>query len=272
MAARPQVVPEPFTGEGSWDDWIDHFESAAAVNKWGDADKLLWLRVRMTGRAQKAYKNLSEAAKGDYERCKGCLQERFEPASKKELYRAEFHARRKRRTEDWASFAEDIKALAERAFNNLEPDAREHLALTHYLQQLGNPQVAFSVKQNRPKNVDEAVSATLEMESYLLPKAGRVGHIPGPESEQEAISVAAVQTRQDSMMNLLQAMMERLEKLETDREPNSSPDVSSYKEQAKDKPSTRRKGGQTNRIICFKCGKEGHMARGCRARGQQVGN
>ena len=155
MAARPQVVPEPFTGEGSWDDWIDHFESAAAVNKWGDADKLLWLRVRMTGRAQKAYKNLSEAAKGNYEQCKECLQERFEPASKKELYRAEFHARRKRRTEDWASFAEDIKALAERAFNNLEPDAREHLALTHYLQQLENPQVAFSVKQNRPKNVDE---------------------------------------------------------------------------------------------------------------------
>ena len=49
------------------------------------------------------------------------------------------------------------------------------------------------------------------MQSYLLPKAGWVGHVPGPEPEQEAISIAAIQTRQDSMMNLLQAMMEQLE-------------------------------------------------------------
>ena len=82
---RPVIAPEPFTGEGSWDDWIDHFESVAAVNKWEDAQKLLWIRVRMTGRAQRAYKNLSEEAKGSYGLCKKGLRERFEPAGKKEL-------------------------------------------------------------------------------------------------------------------------------------------------------------------------------------------
>ena len=46
---KPLIVPELFSGVGSWEDWIDHFESAAAVNKWEDADKLLWLRTRMTG-------------------------------------------------------------------------------------------------------------------------------------------------------------------------------------------------------------------------------
>ena len=34
-------------------------------------------------------------------------------------------------------------------------------------QQLDHPQVAFAVKQKRPNTMDEAVSATLEMESYL---------------------------------------------------------------------------------------------------------
>ena len=33
--------------------------------------------------------------------------------------------------------------------------------------QIENIQVAFSVKQKRPKNLDEVVCATLEMESYL---------------------------------------------------------------------------------------------------------
>ena len=40
---------------------------------------------------------------------------------------------------------------------------------SNYLRQLDPPQVAFSVKQKQPKNVDEAVAATIEMESYLSP-------------------------------------------------------------------------------------------------------
>ena len=88
------------------------------------------------------------------------------------MYLSEFHARKERKTEDWPSVAEDFKSLAERAIANLEKAAREHLTLTHYLGQLDNLQVAFSVKQKRPKTVDEAVAATLEMESYLLPRTG----------------------------------------------------------------------------------------------------
>ena len=79
MAMKPHVVPEPFTGEGSWDDWIDHFESAAAFNKWNAEDKLLRLRVGMTGRVQKAYKNLSGEAKSTHELCKKGLQEGVVP-------------------------------------------------------------------------------------------------------------------------------------------------------------------------------------------------
>ena len=285
MATRPLVVPEPFTGEGSWDDWIDHFESAAAVNKWNAEDKLLWLRVRMTGRAQKAYKNLSGEAKSTYELCKKGLQERFEPDSRKELYLSEFHARRKRKTEDWPSFAEDIKSLAERAFANLEEAAREHLALTHYLGQLDNPQVAFSVKQKRPKTVDEAVAATLEMESYLLPRTGRVGQVGLTEPEPATTSlVASVQSKQDALMDMVRVVMERLDKLETTK-PTPPQEPMPPKNGGNPRSSQRAKGEasaeKTNTgarkppqpFVCFKCGKEGHIARGCRAqRPQQQGN
>ena len=94
---------------------------------------------------------------------------------KKYLYLTEFYARKKRKTEDWASFAENVKTLAYLAFSNLEEAAREHLALTCYLEQLDNWQVAFSVKQKRPKSVGEAVTATLEMEPYLINSGGPSG-------------------------------------------------------------------------------------------------
>ena len=204
---KPVIAPEPFAEEGSWDDWIDHFESVAAVNKWEDAQKLFWIRVRMTGRAQKAYKNLSEEAKGSYGLCKKGMRERFEPASKKELYQSEFHVRRKCRTEEWAVFVEDLKILADRAFPDLQEEAKEHLALTHYLGQQENPQVAFGVKQRRPKTVDEAVTVTLELESYLLPKTGRIGQVGLEAPDMEAAVAVAVQTKNDPIMEMMQAMI-----------------------------------------------------------------
>ena len=177
----PLIVPEPFSGVGSREDWIDNFESAAAVNKWEDADELLWLKAHMTGRVQKSYKDLPDTTRATYDACKMAVQERFEPA---DLYLPEFYVRKKRKTKYWASLAEDVKTLADRAFSNLEEEAREHLALTRYLEQLDNWQVAFSVKQKRPKSVDEAVTATLEMESYLInsgdPSGGHVGVVDHP--------------------------------------------------------------------------------------------
>lgn len=59
----------------------------------------------------------------------------------------------------------------DKGFPELFDDAREQLALQSYLQQLDHPQIAFSVKQKCPATLDEAVAATLEMESYLSPHA-----------------------------------------------------------------------------------------------------
>ena len=32
--SRPLLTPEPFTGTGSFGDWVDHFESVAVINEW----------------------------------------------------------------------------------------------------------------------------------------------------------------------------------------------------------------------------------------------
>ena len=76
---------------------------------------------------------------------------------------AELQAKRKKRTEDWAAFAEDLRTLAEKAYPSLEVAAQELLVLNHFLGQLDDPQLALGVRQRTPTTVDAAVAATLEI-------------------------------------------------------------------------------------------------------------
>ena len=53
--SKPLVIPEVFSGEGSWDDWMTHFLNVVEVNRWDNVAKLQWMKVRLTARAQKAF-------------------------------------------------------------------------------------------------------------------------------------------------------------------------------------------------------------------------
>ena len=64
--SKPAVLPEVYSGENSWDEWSDHFDSVAAVCKWDDPTKLKWLRVRLVGRAITTFRRLLEATRNDF--------------------------------------------------------------------------------------------------------------------------------------------------------------------------------------------------------------
>ena len=130
--ASPLVLPDPFNGEGSWEQWSYHIANVTAVNDWGNEAKLKWLKLRLTGRAQIAFQ---QAVQADYDEAIAALKERFEPASRKHRYQAELQTRRRRKDENWADFAEDLKSLADKAYPELHVEARERLALNHYLTQ-----------------------------------------------------------------------------------------------------------------------------------------
>ena len=262
-AQRPLVLPDTYSGDGSWDDWIAHFEDVAAVNHWDEDARLVWLKIRLSNRASKAFKKLPAGVQRSYEEAKSALGERFEPGTKRQLYAAELQARKKRKGEEWADFAEDLKVLVDKAYPDFEDRARERLALNHYLHQLDDAQVAFGVKQRRPEDLDTAVRATLELESYLLTKPARVASV-----EEEGSLVAAVRSQQDTMLEMIRGMMERLERLENklekparDRGARPAPDTATS---AGDE--ARGETGGHPPVVCRKCGMEGHYARGCATR------
>ena len=99
MSKQP-VLPEIYTREKSWDEWIDHFDSVTTVCEWDDQAKLKWLWVQLAGRARTVFRRLPEVTCNNFQEAIEALQKRFEPESKEELYMAELQTRMKRRNED----------------------------------------------------------------------------------------------------------------------------------------------------------------------------
>jgi len=58
--------------------------------------------------------------------------------------------------------------LTDRAYPDLKEEAREYIAVNHYTDELEDSRIAFSMRQRCPKTMAEAVSCTLELESYLI--------------------------------------------------------------------------------------------------------
>ena len=260
MASRPLVLPDTYSGEGNWSQWIYHFESVAEVNEWDDAKKIMWLKVRLTGRAQMAFQHLSDTLLDRYADSKTALKER---ASQIEWYRAEFESRRKRKAEGWGDYAEDLRTLVEKAYPSLQEEARVQMALSHYLRQIEEPMIAFSVKQKRPKSLDEAVSATLEMESY---QTGLKTVLPFEEKPQKELEIAVIrgQSPQDG---LIQQLVQRLEKIEL--ELSASRPERGEGSAEKERQVTQGRGRSTT---CWYCGRRGHLSRECFKKQREQGN
>ena len=264
MAGKPAVLPEVYNGDGEWDEWKEHFGNVAAVNAWDDEAKFRWLKVRLTGRAQRAFQQLSDDKKADYETAVRSLGERFDPPSKKERYVAEFQAYQRKPNEGWAEVAEDLKLLADKAYKSLSNEARELLALNRYLQLLSDQQISFAVRQSKPKNLDEAVTATLEMESFKKVPAKVASAMVSNTDKQQVPQatdemIATVKPTENSeLMSTMKQLIEKLSSLEL---------AQKQLEKERGRERERRSGRPRSSVRCWKCQELGHIARFCREQG-----
>ena len=262
-ATRLVVTPDAYTGDSSWTDWADHFEAVAKVNGWDDSIKLNWLPVRLTGKAQTAWKRLSDETKGDFQVAMDALRNWFEPSSKRERYAAEFRLRKRKNKEQWGDFTDQLRCLADKALPTISEDAKEVLTLDRYLGELSDASIALAVRQQRPKTLEEAVSCTLEMESYALlrkEEPTKVAAVQAVEPE-NGYDVCNVWV-QPGVLQLLDSITKRLEKLEHERKTGQLP---------LGKGTTKKEEQEKKEPACYRCGQVGHFARGCALRRKKQG-
>jgi len=130
----------------------------SGINGWNDVEKLQWMHVHLTGKAHVA---LTRGNHDSYAEAKAALTERFDLPVMKELYKAELKSRVKWRLESWGDYGNQLGVLVDKAYPELQREAREYIALNIYLDQLQQLQIALGVRQKRPKTIQDAVQATI---------------------------------------------------------------------------------------------------------------
>ena len=143
----------------------------------------------------------------------------------------------------------------DKGYPDLQDEAREQLAINTFLQQLTPSPVAFSVKQKRPSTLDDAVAATLEMESYVSSQT--VVASMSPSSEEVAVCPVSETNRLERLTRAVEQLTERVEKLQRDGPTQPTPRVDQPRPGAPTRPRRYFSGE------CWNCHRRWHVARNC---------
>ena len=103
------------------------------INGCTNKEKLLWIRVSLKKAADVACNCFDHETQNSYLTIKAALYERFEPQSKRELYRVEFENRSRKEGDTLSDFSDELMVLVHRAFPGLQNESQEVLALNKYL-------------------------------------------------------------------------------------------------------------------------------------------
>ena len=164
--SRKNKKPATYDGKSSWKDYHVQFEMVASLNGWDEETKALELATSLRENAQSVLTDLDADRRTDYQALVTALTARFEPDDQADVYLAQIRTCSRKKSESLPELGQEMKRLARLALPTATTSIREWLAMTYFIEALDNELMEYSVKQAKPRTVDEAVKAAVEMEAF----------------------------------------------------------------------------------------------------------
>ena len=184
----------------------------------------------------------------------------FEPEAKRLVYQEKLRAYQRKKGEDWATVAENIKELAARAHPQSE-DLASGFAMSRFLALLEeDSDLAIGVRRSGPKTLNEAIQEAIRLECINHAVHKRSVHVSAPVNLDKGLSPQVA-----DLAKSIQALAEGIAGLETSQEQNFASMKSSLSEHENRlrQLESVNNGRVPRKQGCFKCGRFGHLAKNC---------
>ncbi|XP_045206353.2 uncharacterized protein LOC123558545 [Mercenaria mercenaria] len=160
------INPDKFDGEDDWEQYISNFEDCAELGQWTEKEMLLTLSACLKGQTRAFYTSLAQREKRTYGDLTFALEQRFGSARQQSRWLTKFQTRLKLVGESVAAFGDDLRLLARKAYDNLEPEAQEMLALQQFNKAL-SVEMKCRVMDRDCKTITEAVEVVERYQDLL---------------------------------------------------------------------------------------------------------
>jgi len=107
-----------------------------------------------------------------------------------------------------------LGTTADRALPGLDDKAKDRITLDRFLGSIDNPTVALSVRQRRPKTLNEVSLHILKIETVLLSPAGASDAITSPISRATANANFTTHEIQEKALQSISTLATHVEELE----------------------------------------------------------
>ena len=266
-SSKPNILPEKFSGETSWDDYMVHFQMCAEINGWSQAQKASFLAVSLRGPAQQVLGDLGTAFRYDFDSLSKALARRFGSEGQTELFRVQLKGRMKKTGESYPELAQAIRRLITRAYPHAPLSLQETLAKDYFIDALVDSEMRLRIQQAKPQTLDQAVVEAIELEAFERAERQRFQTSNKRTVRSTRIVPDNPQSTENDLLVLVKEMAAELKNLKGQVSTMARSNMRDHKfdvvERGQQDRFAKMSRPPRREFTCFGCGEKGHVVANC---------
>ena len=147
---RRTLKPPIYNGTENFETFYARFENCAKFNGWSREEQLAHLRNSLTSEAGQVLWDSGPEITNSLRRLTTLLKSRFGGAVQSDKYKMELRSRIRQPRESLSSLYSDIKRLIALGYPDLDPKAREVLAVDRFMDSLNDADLALRFASELP--------------------------------------------------------------------------------------------------------------------------